>query len=278
MTKEWYETMQKTGFHLLLNVSEEAEMFSEEYFERLYRMKENEYLQLQEEVSKVKFEDIFPEEFNFVPLSGESLEPAELEEAKRHYFEIREQARLNYLNRPAFDPEQEKVKFREKLEFKIQHLEKMLPQEILQKVADIRVLALDYASDEVKKALTEYSESNRKAIEATQKAYWEEYKKIFKDEEPSFISNFKFHDCKVVSCLQKGEDTVITLDNTGGFTNIKEIILKNCIIQKLDAPLEGAWWLYDEIYKTDEGYEIHVLLEKKELIDFIVTVTDVEYE
>ncbi|MDF2596910.1 MAG: hypothetical protein K0R69_3251 [Clostridia bacterium] len=43
-------------------------------------------------------------------------------------------------------------------------------------------------------------------------------------------------------------------------------------------PLNGAWWLYDEIYGTNDGYEIHVLLQKNELIDFIFTVTDVEFK
>ena len=49
---------------------------------------------------------------------------------------------------------------------------------------------------------------------------------------------------------------------------------------KQDKPLYGAWWLYDEIYLSDSGYEIHALLRSKsgnELLDFIVDVTDVEY-
>ena len=49
------------------------------------------------------------------------------------------------------------------------------------------------------------------------------------------------------------------------------------VILKQDKPLKNAWWLYDEIYKSDNGFEIHVLLQNKELIDFTVNVTDVEY-
>lgn len=40
MSKEWYETMQKTDFHLLLRVSKKAGMFSEDYFKKLYKSEE----------------------------------------------------------------------------------------------------------------------------------------------------------------------------------------------------------------------------------------------
>ena len=73
-------------------------------------------------------------------------------------------------------------------------------------------------------------------------------------------------------------DLILTLDNSDGFTNIKQIIFKDCTVLKQDSSLHGAWWLYDEIYKTDKGYEIHALLQNKQLIDFIVNATDVEYK
>jgi hypothetical protein len=48
--------------------------------------------------------------------------------------------------------------------------------------------------------------------------------------------------------------------------------------------LKGADWLYDEIYRTESGYEIHVLLggkydwENIELIDFVFHAADIEYK
>lgn len=61
MTKEWYETMKKMHFHLLLRVSKEAGMFSEGYFKKLYKCEEKAWLKLWGNVSKVQFEDIYPE-------------------------------------------------------------------------------------------------------------------------------------------------------------------------------------------------------------------------
>ena len=53
MTKEWYETMQKTDLHLLLQDSEQAETFSEEYFRALYQLGEENWLKMKKEVSEV---------------------------------------------------------------------------------------------------------------------------------------------------------------------------------------------------------------------------------
>lgn len=278
MTKEWYEKMQKTGFHLLLKVSKEAEAFSEDYFKKLYQSEEKAWLQLQEDVSKVKFEDIFPDEFHAENIDGTPLELSEFEEAKKAYFEMREQSRLDFINNPAFDPEQEKKNFKQALRYNVQNLKRSLPEEILKKVADIRVLALNRASADVKKEISLFCKANKKAVEMAIKAYWKEHRKNFKNHEPAFAEDFHFHDCKVTSCRKRGSDILITLDNSGGFTDINQIVLKDCSILKQDAPLHGAWWLYEEIYKSDNGYEIHVLLQKTKLIDFIVTVSNITYK
>lgn len=277
MTKEWYETMQRTDFHLLLKVSKKAETFSEDYFRKLYKSEEKAWLKLHEDASKVKFEDIFPEEFHVVNIDGTPLDSSEYEEAKRKYFEMREQARINFMNIPQFDPEKEKENFKQSFLNNVKRLKSSLPDEILRKVADIRVLALNRASASVKNEIAAYCRANKRAAERAMKTYYKEYQKNFKNGEPEFAKNFNFHDCKVISCRKRGNDVVITLDNSGGFTDLNQIIFKDCLIIKQDIPLHGAIWLYDEIYKSDNGYEIYVLLLKKELIDFIVTTADVKY-
>lgn len=75
---------------------------------------------------------------------------------------------------------------------------------------------------------------------------WKEYKKKFGDHEPAFYEKFRFHDSTVLSCRKKGNDLLIKIES-GGFTDISQITFKSCSIIKQDAPLRGAWWLYDEI-------------------------------
>lgn len=159
---------------------------------------------------------------------------------------------------------------------RIKRLKKDLPDNILQKIADIRVLALDRACADIKKDITAYCEANKKAVESAMNEYRKENNKSFNGVRPAFADNLDFHDCKVVSCRKNGKSTILSLDNSGGFTTISKIIFKDCSILKQDAPLHGAWWLYEEIYKAEYGYEIHVLLKRAKLIDFIITATDVE--
>ena len=278
MTKDWYEMMQKTDLHLLLKVSKKAAVFSEDYFKELYKREEKKWMKLQKEVSEVRFEDIYPEEFNAVYADGSPLEEPYFEEAKKVYYEERKKAKLCFGKLPSFDPERERKNFRQTFRNKIKVLKEKLPEEIINKVADIRVLALDYASAEVKKEITSFCKQNEKNVRSALDAYQRQYRKQFKTKAPAFVEELNLHDCEVISCRRIGNDVVMTLDNSGGFTNITRIRMKNCEVITHDSPLHGAWCLYEEIYKTGEKYEIHFLMEKKELIDYIVTVDDLEYQ
>lgn len=44
----------------------------------------------------------------------------------------------------------------------------------------------------------------------------------------------------------------------------------------MDKSPEQAWWLYDEIYRTEKGYEVHVLLDQGGLCELTVECRDVE--
>ena len=172
-----------------------------------------------------------------------------------------------------------KENFKELFRFKIKDLKSNLPNEIIQKVADIRVLALKYVSSDIRREIVKFSIANYEILESAQKGYSDENpRKLFTPEEINFFEN-SFHDCIVKSCRKKGKNLIISLDNSGGFTGIDHVILKNYTVLKQDKRLHGSWWLYNEIYKTDTGYEIHVLLQSGgRLIDFIISTTAVEYK
>lgn len=278
LTKEWYETMQKTDLHLLLKVSKTAEAFSEEYFRELYKREEKNWLKLQKDVSEVKFEDIYPEDYHAAYPDGTPLEESLLEEARKSYFEQREQARLKFNNRPEFNIEEKKKRFKQSFRYNLKRLKNSLPESILLKVADIRVLALNYASREVKQEITQFCKQNEKSTRAAMAAYQKQYRKQFKTGAPAFVEELNLHDCNVLSCRRAGNDVVMVLDNSEGFTNISTIRIKNCVVIKQDAPLHGAWCLYEEIYKAGESFEIHFLLDKNKLIDYIIVADDLEYQ
>ena len=60
---------------------------------------------------------------------------------------------------------------------------------------------------------------------------------------------------------------------------INVVIFKNAKILKQDCNLENVWWLYQELYKVDDKYEVHILLrDEKKLYDLILTCDDIVLE
>jgi len=244
MTKEWYQTMQKTSFHLLLHVTKQAEQFSEGFYRALYEAKENEMVRLWEEVSKIQLEEPLPHD-------PETCDP----DATRRTFKKNHRANVKYLK-------------------------DTLPENILQQVADIRVLALNCASAAVKRDITAWCKQNEKAANQTARGYEKHYNAMLEKGNPAFLDNFSFHDCRVISCRKQGENLIIGLDYTNGFSDVEAIILEQCIVLTQETPFRNAWWLYEEIYPVAGGYEIHALLQnsRMQLIDFIVHVTGVRFK
>lgn len=277
MTKKWYETMQRSDLHVLLEVSEEAQTYSDTYFDNLYVSKEQDWLQLQEEVSNVTLNELYPEEFSPELPEGFVLSEEQFEVMKSEYFAEREKFREMIDQAPPFDAQQEKIKFRDALDNNIAMLKNDLPAPILDDVADIRVLGLNLATAEVVEKIRRFSETNQQFVDDAVAKYEDDLKKDFDGNLPEFMDDFGFHDCIVTAVESADDDLILMLDNSGGFTEINQIILKKGEILKQDESLINAWWLYEEIYKKDTGYEIHVLLQKDYLIDFVVKTADVQY-
>ena len=275
-TKELYKaTRYNDALHMFLRISKNAEAFSEDYFKKLYKRKEYKFVHWRKTsylYSKdIKFEDIWPEE----PQGGFIDES---EQAKKAYFEQREKAKVIFANRPPFDSEQAKADFEKQFSVRLNMFKENLPDDILQKVADIRVLALGIASQEVKQEITRYCKQNKGRVASARKEYIKtriEYQKQHK-ELPFDEDIASLHDCNVVSCRKRRNSITLTFDGNGLFAKVTTIRMINCKIIKQDAPLHSARFLYNESYESGDGYEIHFLFEKDELIDFIVYADTLE--
>ncbi len=254
-TKEWYEMTQRTGFHLLLKVNEKAEKFSEGFYNFVYAQREKEELEIAEESSKARFEDYF-----------DQLDFATLEE----YNKAREK-----FTPPKFNPEDIKAKFAKAQEYNIELLERSLPEYILEKVADIRVLALDYCTNEVKWLIENYCKENEKRTEEVMNELMIAEQREFDGEMPEFTKE-SFHDCEI-SAVEKDGGNIVLRFNKGGFTDCKGVIFKNAEIIQQDGEVIGAYWLYDEVFKVENKLEIHALLAGDDLEYFTIKCEDTEF-
>ena len=105
-----------------------------------------------------------------------------------------------------------------------------------------------------------FDEDLNKQVELTIHAYWNEYEKTF-NTPPKFMETIdNLHDAEVLSAKHLNNDYVITINgNVWGARGTLQIVLKNAIIKKQDFENQKIGWGYDELYKTDIGYELHVL-------------------
>jgi len=165
-----------------------------------------------------------------------------------------------------------------------QRIKNILPEAILEKIADIRVFILRKATRQVIVDVTYFCDENRKLMMKTIEDYQKYYKKALESLYKSVVEKINFHDCTIIGIEQTENDLTFLFDNSGGFTNITKMHLKNYEIVKQDALLHNSWWLYHEIYKTNGKYELHVLLLNKDkglsegLIEFTVSAEHISFE
>ncbi len=155
-----------------------------------------------------------------------------------------------------------------------------LPQYILDEVADIRVLALHHCSQTVKEMITFYNAKCQNQVDGAIKAYAEHERVQFAKKRPSFLDDFVLHDCLATSFRKKGNDyhLLFSSDMNSNMHGIKRVIFKKATVLQKEKPLSGAWWLYEEVHKTEDGYEIGVLFDKKDVFEFSIKCNDIILE
>lgn len=181
LTKEWYNNMQKTGLHLMLKISKDAEEFSEEFYKKIYNIEKKKYLNDQLRIKEILKDKIY-----------------------------------------SF------ASFNRNQQNSIKMLKNKLPESILEKVKDIRVLALNYASVEVYNLIKEYCEDNDRFVNEKIREYNKLESEQFVPEELVFVDE-SFHDCEIVKVINE-KDLTIQLDNEHGFTDKSIINLKIIIL------------------------------------------------
>lgn len=283
LTKEWYELCQRTGLHFGMRVHNGANIYDEALYLRLYTRKEKAFVKMQHEVYDVDPRFMLEQDgCTLVPLdkfvSGEEINEDDkvvycmpLEERERIQRLIEE-----YDVRPPFDEKKYKEEFRILQETLKKEIPDKLPPELLQQIADMRVFSLGYCTREVLNYLKRLSKENKKKVDSV----LSEYSKAQQSEQiPCIIrERFGFHDC-VVTELTVGKKVVMRLDIRGGFTSFNMIAFTASEIIKQDERIVGSTWIYDELYRTERGYEAHMLFGAGEgLKELIIRCNDIVIE
>ena len=161
------------------------------------------------------------------------------------------------------------------MEWTFQYHAGNLPSEILEQIADIRVFSLGYCTREVMQQLKKKSVENTTEMERVLQEYREVMAK--QDIPVDLRRRVQFHDCTVTEVLT-GDDLVIRFDTDGGFTNMNKLTLVAPEIIKQEGEMVGTNWLYEELYRIDNGYELHVLCDGENMPEWIIRCADILVE
>lgn len=166
-----------------------------------------------------------------------------------------------------------KVLFKKMLEMDQTSDKLSIPEEVYGRIADPRLLALGYATNEIIEALFKVGRENSRRVDEIVELY--KKARISQLIPPEIEEKYHFHDCEVVS-MEITNDIVIHLDNSCGYPAYNTIIFRDADLLKLDGDIVGADLLYEELYKTSNGYEAHLLFCNKWNCDLIVRCRDIE--
>ena len=259
LTKEWYETMQRTGLHILLRPLEEARSFSEELFQRLYAECEQEHLDSEKRVCDVDITELAD---RLSDSSVSRVDGTPISEEERNAVAAFQQIVVKSLREAPqriFDPEKAKAEYHERYLGSLENAQRKLPDEIKQKIADLRVFALRYAAPEIIEEVTAYSNACDEFVKQTMKNCSEQQKALFADCRPGFFEHYDIHDHHVKSARFSRKDLILEPFDPYDWI----YTFKDAEILEQEHSLDDAYLLYDEIYPVDGGYEFHFLFDAR---------------
>jgi len=299
-TKDWYNLMQRLHYTVAMKPIADKE-YSDEALSALYDK------QLKAAIDRDRRQYDAPP--HFLPINFDEYEldnfstydaetgtlkrPESMEEVKRNYEEEKVRAEEEFNSRPPFDPKQTVEIFEAAYNGGLKHGYMRFPEWVKDEV-DIRLIALgflpksvfDRLKTEEKQNKAEFDKINRNARKALEK----ESKKI----PERILSEFVFHDGTVLSLEKNGADWVMTINEDfvpfEGETPYTRVTFTNGRIAERDENLtfevrtfeidgqqygSQCSWLYEELYKTENGYEAHMLLADKELCYLTIACDDI---
>ena len=304
-TKEWYELMQRqnytSGFKKIPD-----KVYTDEDIQAFYDK------DLKAEVARDRkihntppgpydweYELLLPDRFTPETFlfeneeTGELFHPETPEIARQYLDEMRRRAQEQFAARPPFDPMETIECFRNCYRMMLKYGAKQFPQWVQESV-DKRLMALNRIPESAYKRLKIEEQANRRAFN---KIMTKADAVLEQQDIPEEIrSQFRFHDAAVLAIKKVRPNVELYLKKDGGWPNDTtpyiKIIFKN--VRQFDRekvfslrPRFDKWgdlrtgciYLYDELYRTENGYEAHMMFWTRKALRYMtICCKDIEFE
>ena len=300
-TKEWYNLMQRLHYTLCMRPIADKE-YTDAEIEALYKRKlaasiKHDRKEYDEppQMLEIDFDNCSLEDF--VWFDGEKLiHPQSMDEVKRNYEEEYRKSQREYDCRPPFDASGTVEMFERMYKGGLKHGYSSFPDWVKDEV-DIRLIALGYLPKSVYDRLKAEQKRNRIEFNKINREAKKVLAKQAKEIPERISQHFGFHDGEILSFQNAGDDIVMIIKDDGvSFENQTpyvrivfaggEVVTRDDNLKfehrkfSLDGVEHDAYciWLYEGLYKTDDGYEAHMLLAEDELGYLTIRCRDIIIE
>lgn len=213
--------------------------------------------------------------------TGEAKRPKDKEEILASVEKEREEAETAFKARPPFDEEEAKKTFCSAYRNKLKYASDNFPLWVTEE-ADRRLLALDLLPESVYQKLREEEKANKRRTDAVVHAA---KRKLSKQDIPQDImGDFNFHDGEIRRFYKRGKNRILEIIPDGVFVEeeapafVRITFFNAEVLENEAGRLASSAWLYDEIYRLEDGYEVHVLLVKSDLQYLTLRCKDIAVE
>ncbi len=253
-TPEWDYTSRRTSLGFNLHADKCARVFDESFYNRAYQQAHQSEYRMMKGVHEVSHTDLITRLHKPFYDAGE-MSAEEFENAM-------EDARRRDAEKPPFSEEAVMARCQMRLQNTQKSYQRLLPAEILDQVADIRVLAAGVASPEVYKAIKAFSAENDRLFHQIHEAHAKQINSIWGKIPKEIRENlFSLHD----ATLERAEigERVLTLflkQDCENYHRIRNITFEDCEILHIDEPVDDGWWKYVEFDILEDGrFEVGIL-------------------
>ena len=236
-----------------------------------------------------------PENFLFFDKkTGTEFHPQTPEMARSWLQKEKEEAERELAQRPPFDPAETIACFQSCYRAELRYCLSRFPNWV-EGTVDPRLLALHRCPESAWKRLRKEEQSNRRAFRKIEKAAAEVLNA--QDIPEAIRSQFHFHDSNLLSFKQVRSDYELTMRICYDWPHNTETPYIKVIFRQVSLVDRASGWrlrptldqngdygsnchyLYDELYKTDTGYEVHMLVwTRSGLRTLTVHCKDIDFE
>ena len=266
--KEWYELMQKQFMtdeitqipDKQYSYEEIEKMYNKELKKEIERACEEyntapDYSFLEELIKgKTKFNS---EDWIFVDEDTDTVVvPTSKEQVIENISKEKERDLEEFNNRPPFDEKEVIEDFEQTYKINLED-RYGIPKWVYEEV-DNRLIALNFLPKSVLKKLKVQEKENKKKFDKIMK---EANKVLSKENVPEEIQEkLSLHDARVVEFKKEENNYVMTIENYED--EVIQIVFEETeIIELEELNFENCYWLYEEIYKTKNTYEVHIMID-----------------